>query len=265
MERKTRAIRIAIIVLASLLAVSVCALTGTIVKSTTYQPLAADATAPNNVISPNPTARQTPRTTAQNQVVPVASSANASQIPDNTTGLELYRRQMTAQDAFHVTNMFPGDSATRDYNVSVSHNGTITVHFTASARENNTLANGLYVKVELANNNTVLYNGTLANIPADLPVQTGSGSGTDSLIYTITVSLPTSAGNEYQNKTLVADFNWWVEESGGSGGHGGGSGTDTGTLAPKTGDFGLLPWAAAALISGTAVLVLRRKGGRQHG
>lgn len=264
MERHTRAIKITIIVLASLLAVSICALTGTVVKSTTYQPLAADATAPDNVITPNPTPRQTPRTTAQNQTAPAAYSVPTTQIPENATGVELYRRQVTANAPFSVTNMFPGDSATHYYNVSVSHKGTITVHFTASARENNTLVNGLNVKVELSNNNIVLYDGTMANIPADLPVRTGSGSGTDNLVYTITVSLPTSAGNEYQNKTLVADFDWWVEERGGGSGGGIGGG-DTGTLAPKTGDLGLMPWVIVAVCAAGAVLVLRRKGGRQHG
>ena len=266
MARNTRTIKIAIIVLATLLAASLCALTATVAKTTHYQPLAADAAVPDNVITPQATPRQTPRNTAQNQQTPVAASVSAAQIPQAAAPVAIYSGQPATGQPFAVNNMFPGDSVTQYYNVSVSHKGTVTVHFNASVRDNPILAGGLNVQVVLTNNNTILYNGTLAAMPTDLPVQTGSGNGTDNLVYAITVSLPTSAGNEYQNERLVADFNWWVVESGGGSGGGGiGGGGDTGTLAPKTGDLGLLPWAIAALLSGAAALVLRRKGGRQHG
>ena len=92
----------------------------------------------------------------------------------------------------------------------------------------------------------------------DMPKQLSSplsGRGTDELHYEITAYLDTSVGNDYQNKDLIADFRWWVEE--------------TGNLGPKTGDsFGILLWIAAAAVSGAVCIFLiishKRKEGKQN-
>ena len=70
-------------------------------------------------------------------------------------------------------------------------------------------------------------------------------STTDELYYEITAYLDTSVGNEYQNKDLIADFSWWVEE--------------TGNLepSPKTGDnANILLWICLAAVSGSVMIFL---------
>ena len=59
--------------------------------------------------------------------------------------------------------------------------------------------------------------------------------------YEITAYLDTSVGNEYQNLSLIADFNWWVEE------------TDN-LEPPKTGDkTNIVIWV---IVAGIALLIL---------
>lgn len=65
------------------------------------------------------------------------------------------------------------------------------------------------------------------------------------LEYEITAYLDTSVGNDYQNKDLIADFKWWVEE--------------TGNLddSPKTGDTSnILLWAVLAAGSLSMMILL---------
>ena len=70
-------------------------------------------------------------------------------------------------------------------------------------------------------------------------------STTDELYYEITAYLDTSVGNDYQNKDLIADFKWWVEE--------------TGNLddSPQTGDTSnILLWAVLAAGSLGMIIIL---------
>ena len=70
-------------------------------------------------------------------------------------------------------------------------------------------------------------------------------SATDELYYEITAYLDTSVGNDYQNKDLIADFKWWVEE--------------TGNLddSPQTGDTSnILLWAVLAAGSLGMIIIL---------
>lgn len=70
-------------------------------------------------------------------------------------------------------------------------------------------------------------------------------STTDELYYEITAYLDTSVGNDYQNKDLIADFKWWVEEIGNL------------DDSPKTGDTSnILLWAALAAGSLSMIIIL---------
>lgn len=175
--------------------------------------------------------------------------------------------------AMTASGMLPGDSEEKTFTVTVKHRKTATVHFEArlandsviDATTGRKLSDGMNIKV--VQGTDTLYNGSIAGLTTATPRPAVDvevpGSRTTDLPYTITVSLPTSAGNEFQNKTLTIDLKWWlVSDEGGGGG---------GTIIvnpPKTGDdFSLPLMGGAALVSLSllAVLLLRRRKGENHG
>lgn len=127
--------------------------------------------------------------------------------------LSLHSKNPGENVAFSLSNMFPGDSVTQSFQVSVSYTGTITVHFQAGLQENDReLAKVLEMKVVLAGTGELLYEGMLADMPELLQeLSTDSKSQTEELTYEITVELSTGVGNEYQNKSLMANLSWWAE------------------------------------------------------
>ena len=172
-----------------------------------------------------------------------------------------------------ASGMLPGDSEEKTFTVTVKHRKTATVHFEAKLANDSViddttgrkLSDGMNIKV--VQGTDTLYNGSIAGLTTATPRPAVDvevpGSRTTDLPYTITVSLPTSAGNEFQNKTLTIDLKWWlVSDEGGGGG---------GTIivdSSKTGDdFSLPLMGGAALVSLSllAVLVLRRRKGENHG
>ena len=176
--------------------------------------------------------------------------------------------------AMTASGMLPGDSEEKTFTVTVKHRKTATVHFEARLANDSViddttgrkLSDGMNIKV--VQGTDTLYNGSIAGLTTATPRPAVDvevpGSRTTDLPYTITVSLPTSAGNEFQNKTLTIDLKWWlVSDEGG----GGGGGTII-VKPPKTGDdFSLPLMGGAALVSLSllAVLLLRRRKGENHG
>ena len=174
--------------------------------------------------------------------------------------------------AMTASGMLPGDSEEKTFTVTVKHRKTATVHFEArlandsviDATTGRKLSDGMNIKV--VQGTDTLYNGSIAGLTTATPRPAVDvkvpGSRTTDLPYTITVSLPTSAGNEFQNKTLTIDLKWWlVSDEGGGGG---------GTIivdSPKTGDdFSPFLMGGAALVSLSLLAVLlRRRKGENHG
>ena len=174
--------------------------------------------------------------------------------------IELYNKQPEENTAFTVGNMFPGDSETKYFRVRVSYHDKITVHYKATVRPGyEKLAEVLKVRVKLLTTGETMYDGGIADMPESLTHKLASKkSTTDELYYEITAYLDTSVGNDYQNKDLIADFKWWVEE--------------TGNLddSPQTGDTSnILLWAVLAACSGSMMILLlvvrRRKEENSNG
>lgn len=165
--------------------------------------------------------------------------------------LQLHEKNPEDNRPFEVENMFPGDSITQYYCVKVSYVDVITMRFRADTRLGyEKLAQVLKCKVVLMNTNQTLYDGSFQNMPKAISYQppTVASATTAELYYKITVYLDTSVGNEYQNKPLIADFRWWVEE--------------TGNLEPpsQTGDgFNTFLWAVLAVTSVSLLVVLKKK------
>ena len=260
MEQKKK-IKIIIIVLACLLGLSLLALGGTVIYNKIANNTPATVTVPDNLITPdedtsNPDSSDTEKPDSSDTQTP-SSSADASSSAvsaQNTTAetkkaatIELYNKQAEENTPFQVGNMFPGDSETKYFRVRVSYHDKITVHYKATVRPGyEKLAEVLKVRVRLLTTGEMLYDGLMRDMPESLTHKLASKkSTTDELYYEITAYLDTSVGNDYQNKDLIADFKWWVEE--------------TGNLddSPQTGDTSnILLWAVLAACSGSMMLLL---------
>ena len=293
MERSKK-IKITIIILAILLGVSVLALGGTFLYDKLTHSTHATVTVPNNLITPDgdtsadSCATQTPDSPGMQ-----TPGSLSTQIPDNSgtqtpgsSGMQtpdsffpttipsyrmtagtkkaaiivLYNKQPVNNTPFKVGNMFPGDRETKYFCVQVSYHDTVTLHYKASIRPGyEKLAEVLNVKVKLLSDGKTIYDGLMKDMPKSVTYKlTSAKDTTNELYYEITAYFDTSVGNEYQNKELIADFSWWVEE--------------TGNLdpSPETGDaFNLLLWGCLAAISGCVLAFLlfirRREEGEENG
>jgi len=200
-------------VLAVLLGLSLLFLLGVLLYGY-LQPDGGSAVVPDNYIAPA-TAGVRPVLCA---VMPVQAKTMVDWDQVNRTAMAIYKNHPEDSTPFYADNMFPGDRETKAYLVEVSHRGTVTVHFHADIRPGyEKLAEVLLCKVVIREDNAVLYDGLMRDMPQSVsyPV-TSVYDKTTPLTYDITVSLDTSVGNAYMNKELVADFRWWAEEKGSS-------------------------------------------------
>lgn len=203
---------------------------GTVIYNKIANNTPATVTVPDNLITPdedtsNPDSSDTEKPDSSDTQTP-SSSADASSSAvsaQNTTAetkkaatIELYNKQAEENTPFQVGNMFPGDSETKYFRVRVSYHDKITVHYKATVRPGyEKLAEVLKVRVRLLTTGEMLYDGLMRDMPESLTHKLASKkSTTDELYYEITAYLDTSVGNDYQNKDLIADFKWWVEETG---------------------------------------------------
>lgn len=179
----------------------------------TAEPTPEPTVTPEATAAPETKPAQSGETTQADPVAFAAPARTAHRAPQKQATLELYRGNASAAQAFALPNMLPGDTAEKEFTVNVSHRGKVTLYFSAGPDDVTApLAGGLQLTVTC--NNTQLYSGTFADVPAVLPVDVPGTAAdtTDAMTYRVTVALPTSAGNEYQNLTMTADLNWWVDE-----------------------------------------------------
>ncbi len=118
-----------------------------------------------------------------------------------------------ANSPFAVENMFPGDSESKDYKIRVDHEKRINLYFTIELQPGSEkLAEVMMVEVALPDEDVILYDGLMKDIPEKLVRQLSSSEHYE--IYRITAYLDTSVGNDYMYKNLKADFRWWYAEEG---------------------------------------------------
>lgn len=179
----------------------------------TAEPTPEPTVTPEATAAPETKPAQSEKTTQAGPVAFAAPARTAHRAPQKQATLVLYRGNASAAQAFALPNMLPGDTAEKEFTVNVSHRGKVTLYFSAGPDDAAApLAGGLQLTVTC--NNTQLYSGTFADVPAVLPVDVPGTAAdtTDAMTYRVTVALPTSAGNEYQNLTMTADLTWWVDE-----------------------------------------------------
>lgn len=294
MEQKKKKLRLAAIILGVMLALSVGGLVGTLISNGFFGGSEGTVSVPDNLISldttlptsqptltpteaptkaaqteeaTEPDATQAPTEKATQAATEAPSPAPTSAKPSDSTGsskrkaatIDLYKGRAEDNTPFKAENLFPGDAETKYFRVKVSYEDKITVHYHADIRPGyEKLAEVLKVKIVLlSGRGEVLYDGLMRDMPKSLTHKLSTGTRTsDELYYEITAYLDTSVGNEYQNKSLIADFRWWVEE--------------TGNLIPPTGtDSHFALWVTLAAVSGAACLIVlfvyRRRKGEEHG
>lgn len=261
-------IKIIIIVPAVLLGISLAALGGTLIYNKIANATPATVTVPDDLITadedttkPDSSDSQAPDSSdtgkpdgSYTQTPDSSAAASSSAVPTRSTTaevkkaatIELYNKQPEENTPFQVENMFPGDSETKYFRVRVSYHDKITVHYKATVRLGyEKLAEVLKVRVNLLSTGETMYDGLIRDMPESLTHKLASQkSTTDELYYEITAYLDTSVGNEYQNNDLIADFKWWVEE--------------TGNLddSPQTGDTSnILLWAVLAACSLSMMII----------
>lgn len=253
----------------------------------TAEPTSEPTVTPEATAAPETKSAQSGETTQAGPVAFAAPARTAHRAPQKQATLELYRGNASAAQAFTLPNMLPGDTAEKEFTVNVSHRGKVTLYFSAGPDDAAApLAGGLQLTVTC--NNTQLYSGTFADVPAVLPVDVPGTAAdtTDAMTYRVTVALPTSAGNEYQDLTMTADLTWWVDElapapgtdpaaSDSSATSGGATGQLTGkpgfvkalTAMPQTSDS--FPLAVVVVIMAVsaialAALVIAKRKGDDH-
>ena len=284
MENKKK-VKIVIIVLAVLLGLSLLALGGTLVYNKLARSTPSTVTVPDNLITPDEdTGTNGSDTSAADESGSQTTDGSGTDTQDTSdtsdagtrdsiaaapavdakeakkaASIELYNKQPQENAPFKAGNMFPGDSKTNYFRVRVSYHDKVTVHYKATVRSGyEKLAEVLKVRVKLLSSGETMYEGLMRDMPESLTYNLASKETvTDELYYEITAYLDTSVGNEYQNKDLIADFKWWVEE--------------TGNLdSPQTGDTpGILLWSVLAVASlGMIILLIvvrRRKEEEENG
>lgn len=241
--------KIAIIILATLLAISVFALIGTLIYKNFANSTLTSVVIPENIITPD----------KENSNITDSADTSESKPYDTVYGnentatvLRLYNNNPKDNAPFNVGNMFPGDASTEYFCVEVSHNNTVDVYFNAEIKKGyEELAKVLKTKIVLKNTEEVLYNGLIGDMPKNISCTLSADKRvTNKLYYEITAYLETRVGNEYIQKELKADFNWWVNET-------------ENLDSPETGDTSdIIFWLSVMLLSLViliALLAVRKK------
>ncbi len=282
MKQKSK-VKMAIVLLSVLLVLSLLALGGTLVYRVARDSHSVTVSVPENMIHSDSnseislesdlpddaaggfgstTSTENAETKNSGQKSPIHKNTSAyvksdtSKSREKAVVISLYQNHEGDNQPFQVGNMFPGDAETKYYCVKISHNGTVTVNYRADIRSGyEKLAEVLKCRIVLLTTGETLYNGLMRDMPESIEHSVKAGKGNQSeLYYGITAYLDTSVGNDYQNRDLIADFCWWVNntESGGSADSVSASGT---LMPPGTGDAASL-WLYAAAASGSLLLIL---------
>lgn len=257
--KKTNLVRLVIIILAILLTLNVLTLIGKFAYKNAPSNPDTTVEVPDNLIGTDEAGKEdeieiidveekedTEVVNQTNNNKQFTATTNTNSSTKKATTLKLYNKQAWENQAFAANNMFPGDSETKYYRIQVSYEGKVTVHFKTDVRANyEKLAEVMKVRVRMLNTDETCYDGLMKDMPDNIIHQLNSQtSKTDELYYEITAYLDTSVGNEYQDKELVADFRWWVEEI-------------DNLKGPNTGDStDLFLWAGAAITSAMLCIIL---------
>ncbi len=182
------------------------------------------------------------------------NNSHSANTQNKAATIDLHKNQPSDNEKFTVENMFPGDTETKYFAVKVNHHSDVIVYFKAEVTEQTKqLADVLHIKVTHLDSDKVIYEGTFAEMSSDgYGVSYETTQSTESVAYyKIEVSLPTYTGNEYQAAKLMADFDWFVK--------------DTGPLDnPQTGDNSNIALWVIIMCSSFAIILILLFGKRRE-
>ena len=228
-SKRSKTIKVIIIILSILLAVSATMLVGVkfvVPAITSFFAEETTVTVPNQIGSTVSEASSVTTPTDSEVSVDdangVTSTASQSQstsvtnsIPASAPVLEFYQGQPEHNRRFEVRNILPGDVMERYYCIRAHHSKDVTLVFRAEVTEQTkNLGDVLDVTILNKNTDSVLCEGSFNAIHnkefyATLPAN--ADNMTDNYYY-VKVSVDTSVGNEYQQAGLLADLHWYIAE-----------------------------------------------------
>ncbi len=147
--------------------------------------------------------------------------------PDYTENWLFIRRQRAIVDfgdnqnvePMTFTNMFPGDSVSKSYVITLTHKYQVDVEFTVEniittpEGDATPLSDVLSMRVYINGYDTPAYDGLIRDFTSVVTRLEEYREVVDNILeYTIEVYLPTSAGNDYMQNGLKCDFVWTVYE-----------------------------------------------------
>lgn len=270
-QQKKKSQKKVIIILAILLILSIIALAGALIQNKLTEQRQDSVVVPKNIITTEAGTEAgteiSDNSNTDSEMVLTSYSTNKTDInpqngnaadnstdtgsnvkPDtdkNATTLHLYNRHQDDNTPFEIVNMLPGDAETKYYCIRVSHDGTVAIHFQPVIRAGSEkLAEVLKCRVVLLSTGETMYDGLMRDMTESVNCElTADKKTTDELYYEVTAYLETSVGNEYTEQDLIADFKWWVDE--------------TGNLTPETADnTDIFLWICLALASSFMLILL---------
>lgn len=222
-NKRSKATKTAIIILAILLCLSLAALGATLILNRRSGDDRATVTVPDNIITASgaesslPSAEPESSTDTGSSAEPESSAdtessaepessaeAEASAEPSSAAPVSLPAISGTSDNSgtktaasielaegkeednipFNAENMFPGDRITQYYRVRVHYSGKITVHFRAEVRKGyEKLAEVLKVRVTLLSTGETLYDGLMGEMPESLDYKNESKAKTQEDLY----------------------------------------------------------------------------------
>lgn len=139
----------------------------------------------------------------------VSSTGNA--ISSGSTQLLSMGSSPQKGDPFHLSNLFPGDSETKDYILDVRQDGVLAVTVGSEiANETGNLSEVLRVNICRTGESEVLYSGFLKDGIHNLRIPLREKESKLSL--RVTVELAPSVDNEYMEKEAEVHFSFWVAD-----------------------------------------------------
>ncbi len=216
-QPKKKPLKVGIVILAILLAINLAALAGILIYRQFVPAGPSSVVVPDNIITPETNSEEESKVSEEDSGLSgesLPSTPPANDLGERATAIYLHNRNAGDNTAFAAKNLFPGDRETKYFCVRVTYFDDVTVKYHPDIRPGyEKLAEVLGCKIVLLNTGETMYDGPMEKMPESLnhTLKTASETTTD-LYYEITTYLDTSVGNEYQNKELIADFRWWVEE-----------------------------------------------------
>ena len=107
---------------------------------------------------------------------------------------------------FSFQNIVPGDSEMKEYAIKIMDKKAVHIQFSVICESDNKLADGLYIKV--ATNGEASYDGPLSKI--GILTYTLPTKGQQTVIYNITIYMPTTATSEYAGLSLNTNLKWTI-------------------------------------------------------